>query len=504
MKKLILIMLIAFSIVGVAQPLVIAHRGASFTAPENTLSAYKIAFNNNCRAAECDIYMTKDNKIVLSHDRTLKRIAGVDIDITLSNYNDLQSYDVGSFKSEKYKNERIPLLSEVIDILPENAQLFIEIKDTERILNPLKELIANSGKNKNVSIIAFDYEVLRKSKELMPDIPHHWLIHLESQKSDAMQKVKDAKLDGINASYKILDANFIKEVHDAWYKVFTWTINDIIIAENLKKMGIDGITTDRPIWMQEFFNKKIFAVPQIFAHNDYENTNPLFDAISNGCVNIEIDVHNIDGKLFVSHDKPDINKAKTVEELYLMPLRNLLMESQGELYKNYSGELSFMFDIKGDAEETYKILKSLFIPYKDYISRVDKGEFKQGILRVFVSGNMPIETIQNDELQIIGFDGRPNMLGKGIPNSIQPIISDNWFNVIKWDGVSELKPEDTIILDEIIKKAEAENKHVRLWGSPDNQKVWEFQLQKGIKIINTDKIPELREFLLQKGDYYGN
>lgn len=497
---LILLAMILNSNIIIAQVEIIAHRGASFIAPENTLSAYKIAFENGIKSAECDVFLTLDNQIVLSHDKSMMRLAGEDLDITNTTYDIIKSIDVGSYKGIEYQNEKIPLLVDILNILPHDATLYVEIKDNHRIIPFLSDLIKSSGKMNQITIIAFDYDVLVTSKKELSNVPHYWLIHKEEEKKNLIKKLKMGNLDGVNANYKIIDKELIKLIKDEWYKCYAWTVNDIGNAEKLSKLGINGITTDRPMWMRDNFENNISVFTEIFSHNDYDNLNPLYDAISNGCVHIEIDVYYVNGNLFVAHDFPDTLKSKTIESLYLNPLREILTENQGELFKHFSSELYIMIDIKNDGKNTYQKLKQIFMPYKDYISRVENGEFKKGLLRIFVSGNKPIDDILRDDIQIIGFDGRLENLDKDYSSEISPIVSDYWFNITNWDGISQITNQEFEKLKNYASKVHSQNKKARLWGAPDNINAWKIQKETGIDLINTDKLAELRQFLINYKD----
>jgi glycerophosphoryl diester phosphodiesterase len=499
MKKLLFLFLMLNIGIASAKPLVIAHRGASFVAPENTAIAYKIAFDEGAKAAECDIFMTKDNQIILSHDRTLERIAGTNIEVTKVNYDEIKDTDAGSFKGGKYKGEPIPLLDEVLELLPFGGKMFIEIKDDERIVPHLAELLNNSRYKRQSVIIAFDFDVISASKKALPDVPHYWLIYKEEQLADAVEKAAEAGLDGINSNHKILTKEFISKVHENNMKCYTWTVNDIMAARRLADWNIDGITTDRPAWMNDFFDGRIKPMPEIFSHNDYAQPNPMMDAISNGCHYIEVDVHNIGGKLWVSHDEPDTSKAMTIEQMYFFPFMNYVMETNGQIFTGFRGPVVFMIDIKGDGPETYRMLKEQLMPNKNYVTRVENGQYYEGMVTVFVSGNRPIEEIMNDDIQLIAFDGRPEQLGQDIPAGINPVISDRWSNHFSWKGEGKMPQEEFAKLREMADKAKAEGKKLRLWANPDNENTWRYMMLAGVELINTDKPAELREFLI---DYH--
>ena len=111
-----------------AKPLIVAHRGASFDAPENTLPAFELAWEQGADAIEGDFLLTKDKQIVCIHDHSTKRLADRDLEVKSSTLAELKSLDVGFWKDKKYKNTRIPTLAEVFATIPDGKKIFVEIK----------------------------------------------------------------------------------------------------------------------------------------------------------------------------------------------------------------------------------------------------------------------------------------------------------------------------------------------------------------------------------------
>ena len=260
MKKyefFLIIILFNMNIVIAQNAEIIAHRGASFDAPENTLASVNLAWEQNTDAAEIDVYLSKDNKIMVIHDKDTKRTAGEKLVIKESMASDLRKLDVGSFKSPDYKGEKIPFLREVIETIPEGKQLFVEVKCGTEILPFLKESFGESGKIDRLVIISFDFDVVAGAKMIMPEVPAYWLhFNLAGEYSTKLiEKAKEAGLDGLNFRYKGITEGFIKSVHNANMKIYTWTIDDPVEAAKLSGFGIDGITTNRPQWMKKELGK---------------------------------------------------------------------------------------------------------------------------------------------------------------------------------------------------------------------------------------------------------
>ena len=119
--------------------LIIAHRGASFSAPENTMASAKLAWQEDTDALECDVHKTKDNYIIVSHDPDTFRTTGIKKIIRDENLIDLQKLDAGSWKNPIYKGEELPTLKELLQTVPQDKKICIEIKsgDCVELIEPL-------------------------------------------------------------------------------------------------------------------------------------------------------------------------------------------------------------------------------------------------------------------------------------------------------------------------------------------------------------------------------
>ena len=124
----------------------IAHRGASYDAPENTLAAAKLAWEMNVDAVEVDIHLSKDNKIMVIHDGNTKRTTGEDFIVIDTNSDVLRKLDAGSFKGEKFKGEKIPFLEEIIETIPEGKKLVVELKSRDHVLPKMEQILKNNKK----------------------------------------------------------------------------------------------------------------------------------------------------------------------------------------------------------------------------------------------------------------------------------------------------------------------------------------------------------------------
>lgn len=235
---------------------IVAHRGASDEAPENTLAAFRLGWEQG-DAVELDLHLTKDGKIAVLHDATTKRTAGVDKPVAGQTLEELKALDAGSWKAKTWAGEKIPTLQEVLDLLPEKKRLFIEIKCGPEVLPELKRTIdAEPKKAERLTIIGFGYDTMLQAKKLFPRIP---VLFLHSAKSktpkpldELIRMCKDGGLDGLDLDQSHpIDAAFVAKVRSAGLKLYTWTVNDPAVARKQAAAGVDGITTDRPALLRQ-------------------------------------------------------------------------------------------------------------------------------------------------------------------------------------------------------------------------------------------------------------
>jgi len=238
---------------------IIAHRGASYQAPENTMASVRLGWEEHANV-EVDVYLSKDNRMVVIHDASTKRTAGgVDLEVKETNADDLRKLDVGSFKAKEFAGERIPFLAEVVQSIPPQQKLYIEIKCGREILPALRQLLVESGKMSQVVIIGFNLEMVAESKKLI-DVPTYWLKGTDKDKNTKqwiphdprlVQRAKDNGLDGLDVDFNGVTQEFVRAAKAAGQKLYVWTVDDPAEARRLVQLGVDGITTNRPDWLRE-------------------------------------------------------------------------------------------------------------------------------------------------------------------------------------------------------------------------------------------------------------
>lgn len=252
MKKIfILFAMTLLFIKGFGQVEVIAHRGASYLAPENTVASTRLGFELGADAVEVDIYLTADNKIVCIHDANTRRTTGADHQVKETGSRVLRSLDAGSWKSPDYKGEKIPFLKEVIQSVPEGKRLVVELKCTGEVLPYLKRTVGKHMKSREFTFISFDFQTIIETKKTFPGNPCHWLCSNRALLEKNLPLVPGTGLDGVSLSFGLIDEEVAGNVRDLNLELYTWTVDDPAEALRLIALGVKGITTNRPGWLRE-------------------------------------------------------------------------------------------------------------------------------------------------------------------------------------------------------------------------------------------------------------
>lgn len=243
---------------------VIAHRGASHDAPENTLAAFRLAWEQQADGIEGDFYLTKDGQIACIHDGTTKRTAPDPRELTVaeSTLAELQALDVGRWKDVRFAGERIPTLAQVLETVPDEGVIFVEIKCGPEILPVLEPVLAECGlRPEQIVIICFDREVVTQARKRMPQYKANWLTSYKQEpqgspwkpgRQEVLKTLAATGATGLGSQGElaVIDAAFVEAVRRQGQEFHVWTINDASAARTFQTLGAKSITTDRPAYLR--------------------------------------------------------------------------------------------------------------------------------------------------------------------------------------------------------------------------------------------------------------
>ncbi len=251
--------------------------------------------------------------------------------------------------------------------------------------------------------------------------------------------------------------------------------NKVIISILILFVGVDTFSQD-------------ILLPVGHSHNDYTRQNPLFDALLFGFTSIEVDVFLHDNRMVVTHDNKNLNEKPTIQNLYLEPLRLVIEQNGGTVFKNDSTQLVLMVDLKSDKIATYQALKSLFEKYKDLIEWHHGEQLIWGPIKILLTGGPPVDLIEKEENRYFYVDGSIDQWSKDYPVNLMPRASANYKNYFSWYGKGEMPDQEEKKLRELITMAHAASRKIRFWGCPNKLEVWEKLLDEGADWINVDDL----------------
>ena len=248
-----------------------AHRGDCSSAPENTLAAFELAIENGADIIELDVRQTKDGEIVVMHDESLKRVCGVNKKVGKLTYEELMKYSPGKKyrgpNEELYREEKIPTLQEVIDLVGDRAKLNIELKPAKTDKNlsqKVAEIIGENNYYDNCFVASLTYGAIRRVKVADPEIKTVYVMAV------AMGDFYDLEYaDGFSIKYRYINSEIIKQAHKRGKEVYAWTVDDKQILESMMLMNVDSIITNNPAKMRTSMYENYYGDTLIQRINNY-------------------------------------------------------------------------------------------------------------------------------------------------------------------------------------------------------------------------------------------
>jgi hypothetical protein len=240
------------------------------------------------------------------------------------------------------------------------------------------------------------------------------------------------------------------------------------------------------------------------AHNDYEHTRPLLDALDQGFTSIEADVYTdpVVGKagLYVAHDAQDIRPDRTLAALYLDPLKARVAAHGGCVYDNCT-PVALLIDAKTDAALTYQAIEDELAKYPMLFEHYENGGIRPGPIKAILTGNRPYDTLKASSSRYCFYDGRISDLDGSDPTTLIPLVSEDWTTQFTWTGAGAMPADQKSKLAGFVSKAHKAGRRLRFYATPDaasadRDRLWQQLIDLDLDEINTDDLPGLRSFLL--------
>jgi hypothetical protein len=235
------------------------------------------------------------------------------------------------------------------------------------------------------------------------------------------------------------------------------------------------------------------------AHNDYEHERPLLDALEHGFTSAEADVWLVDGELHIGHDGPDL--TRTLRETYLEPLARRFRQNGGAIHPRWGEPFRLLVDVKSAGPATWAVIDRQLAEYPQLFTAYRQGRVHERAVTAVISGNRDLAAMRAATTRFSFYDGRLPDLGKGIPASLMPLVSDNWTRYFTWQGVGPMPAVERARLAGIVAQAHAAGHDVRFWATPDaalpnREALWRELVAADVDVLNTDDLAGLQRFLL--------
>lgn len=222
---------------------IIAHRGASKTAPENTLAAVREAIEEGADIVEIDVQETADDQVVVFHDSDFMKLAGKKLTIWDATMPELEKIDIGSWFGPQFKEERVPTLAAVLKECKDKIHVLIELKyygHDKDLEQRVIDIVEAAGMVDQVMLMSLNVNAVKKVKSIRPTWKAGLLLSVSAG------NLKKLNVDFLAVNGTFATPNFIQEIHRSGKQVFVWTINDSVSMSNMISRGVDGIITDKP------------------------------------------------------------------------------------------------------------------------------------------------------------------------------------------------------------------------------------------------------------------
>ena len=241
---------------------IIAHRGASLAAPENTRVAVSLAWQEGADAVEIDVRLTGDGQIAVIHDSDTQRVAGQYHVVAESTFDTLERLDVGAWKGTEWAGETIPRLDDILANVPSGKRLWIEVKCGSEILDALIPILTDAlAVAARVVVVSYNVEVLSDVKQALPELPVFLVSRFDPVEENGfwspttgelLTTARRAVLDGLLLrEVESLDAAMVQEIFNAGLDLIVWTIDSPDRASELVSLGVQGLVTNRPGWLRQ-------------------------------------------------------------------------------------------------------------------------------------------------------------------------------------------------------------------------------------------------------------
>jgi len=235
---------------------IIAQRGISFEAPENTTPAFQLAKDQGLDFIECDVRLSADNVPIIFHDNTTYRTTNLRKHIPIGSLTlgQIRNLDAGSWLSDKFKGVKIPTLKEALQFSRGNTGLILELKDLKEknkiLVMRLSRLLRDHPQKKGegpIVIGSFSFELLKEVRKLIPHFP----IVAFTNKMEDIERFCSLKPRYLALCDSLITPELVEHAKERNIQIWAWMVDELDKANALANMGVNGVITDTPYAMHQ-------------------------------------------------------------------------------------------------------------------------------------------------------------------------------------------------------------------------------------------------------------
>jgi hypothetical protein len=251
------------------------------------------------------------------------------------------------------------------------------------------------------------------------------------------------------------------------------------------------------VWasLDSAFADPLPPITHVHAHNDYEHTHPLFDALSHGITSVEADIHLVDGHLLVAHDLKQVQPNRTLESLYLNPLRARAEKYGGRIYPNGDPTFYLLIDFKSDPNLMYPVLRKVLERYADLLTTFSRNQVGRKAITVVLTGNRPRQMLAQENVRLAALDAVWADLDRPASTNLYIWMSEDWNNFFKWRGWGAIPSSEKTRLLGMVAQSHQRHLLVRFWDAPDFPAFWSEMRHDGVDLLNVDDLAGAEKFL---------
>ena len=230
-----------------ARPLVIAHRGASADAPENTIAAFELGLEQDANGLELDVHLSADGHPVVIHDFTLERTTDGTGPVSGLRVRELKRLDAGGWRARRFRGQRIQTLQEVLERFRDRTRFWIELKAGSRVYPGIEERVVSMLEIYEVVdrtlVQSFDHDAIALTRSLNREVRVGALVE-EAPVGDGLLAAGVA--NAICPGAGLVTETLLTKIREAGLECYVWTVNEPALMDRLVSWQVDGIITDRP------------------------------------------------------------------------------------------------------------------------------------------------------------------------------------------------------------------------------------------------------------------